>query len=64
MDPEVVDTKTVKPDDLSVTTDMATMYLSRGDANTAIQFYEKVLQQKPEFFEALFNSNLAWSGDV
>lgn len=57
---------TLKPDDFSVTTDMATMYLSRGDANTAIQFYQKVLKEKPDFFEALFNLGIAYrsSGDT
>jgi tetratricopeptide (TPR) repeat protein len=49
----------VKPDDVSVMTDMATMYLARGDANTAVQFYEQVLEKQPQFFEALFNLGIA-----
>jgi len=57
---------TLKPDDASVTTDMATMYLSRGDARTAIQLYDKVLNDNPNFFEALFNLGIAYrsSGDT
>jgi hypothetical protein len=49
----------LKPGDPSVTTDMATMYLSRGDAKTAIQFYQQVLEKEPAFFEALFNLGIA-----
>lgn len=56
----------LKPDDNSVITDMATMYLSRGDARTAIQFYEQVLAKQPDFFEAQFNLGIAYrtAGDV
>jgi tetratricopeptide (TPR) repeat protein len=50
---------TLKPDDYSVMTDMATMYLARGDANTAVQFYNQVLSKQPQFFEALFNLGIA-----
>jgi len=53
----------LKPDDNGVTTDMATMYLSRGDTKTAIQFYQQVLARQPDFFEALFNLGIAYRTD-
>lgn len=50
----------LKPDDLSVQTDMATMYLASGKAEQAIQAYEGVLKTNPSFFQAQFNMAIAY----
>ncbi|HYD46939.1 MAG TPA: tetratricopeptide repeat protein, partial [Terriglobales bacterium] len=49
-----------KPDDLSVQTDMGTMYLSKGDFARAVRIYDAILKTDPKFFQAQFNLAIAY----
>jgi tetratricopeptide (TPR) repeat protein len=49
-----------KPDDPEVRTDMGTMYLAAGNAAEALKQFDTVLKQDPKFFQAQFNSGIAY----
>ncbi len=49
----------VKPDDLSVQTDLATMLLADRQVDEALEAYQAVLRSDPDFFQAQFNLALA-----
>ncbi|MBI4517239.1 MAG: tetratricopeptide repeat protein [Deltaproteobacteria bacterium] len=50
----------LKPDDLNVLTDRATMQLAAGETEAAIAEYQKILAGSPSFFQAQFNLGLAF----
>lgn len=50
----------VKPDDLSVQTDLATMLLSTQKVDEALKGYHDVLAVDPKFFQAQFNLAIAY----
>jgi cytochrome c-type biogenesis protein CcmH/NrfG len=50
----------VKPDDLSVQTDLATMLLSSQKVDEALKAYHHVLEIDPNFFQAQFNLAIAY----
>jgi cytochrome c-type biogenesis protein CcmH/NrfG len=50
----------VKPDDLSVQTDLATMLLSGQKVEEALKAYQDVLRVDPNFFQAQFNLAIAY----
>jgi tetratricopeptide (TPR) repeat protein len=50
----------VKPDDLGVQTDLATMLLADKQFDAARQAYEAVLTKDPTFFQAQFNLAIAY----
>jgi len=49
-----------KPDDLSVRTDLGTMFLASGDVEAAVRTYDAVLKEDPKFFQAQFNLAIAY----
>ncbi len=49
-----------KPDDLSVQTDLGTMFLAAGDVEKAVRAYDAVLKVDPTFFQAQFNLAIAY----
>lgn len=51
----------IKPDDVSVRTDLGTMYLYGGDADKAIAEYGKALAKDPKFFQAHYNLGVAYA---
>ena len=50
----------LKPDDLSVQTDLATMLLSSKQIDAALKAYQDVLAKDPKFFQAQFNLAIAY----
>jgi cytochrome c-type biogenesis protein CcmH/NrfG len=55
----------VKPSDASVRTDMATAYWYMGNADTAIDEFNKALKYEPNKPNALFNLGLVkWQGKM
>jgi tetratricopeptide (TPR) repeat protein len=50
----------VKPDDLSVQTDLGTMLLSSDQVPAALKAYQDVLAVDPNFFQAQFNLAIAY----
>jgi len=50
----------LSPDDPSVTTDMATMYLAADDTAKAIELYKQVLAADPNYFQAQLNLAVAY----
>jgi len=51
---------TLKSDDLSVRTDLATMYLYSGDPTKAIGMYKEVIAKDPTFVQAHYNLAAAY----
>ena len=49
-----------QPDDLEVKTDLGTMQLSAGHVDAALLIYEEVLKINPKFFQAQFNTAIAY----
>lgn len=49
-----------KPDDLEVKTDLGTMQLTAGHADQALRTYEEVLKSDSKFFQAQFNTAIAY----
>jgi tetratricopeptide (TPR) repeat protein len=50
----------LKPDDLSVQTDLGTMLLSSRQVDAALKAYQDVLAVDPKFFQAQFNLAIAY----
>lgn len=50
----------VKPDDLSIQTDLGTMQLSTQQVDAALKTYQAVLAADPKFFQAQFNLAIAY----
>ncbi|HSP98439.1 MAG TPA: tetratricopeptide repeat protein [Candidatus Dormibacteraeota bacterium] len=51
---------TLKPDDLGIQTDLATMQLAAKQYDDALAGYEAVLRTDPKFFQAQFNLAIAY----
>src|SRR5947209_8256547 len=53
---------TLRPDDPSARTDLATMYLYGGDAARAVATYKEVIKRNPSFLQAHYNLGVAYHG--